>query len=181
MATNTLETLLKTRPDFGKETPEYITAMVQSLSWLSPEEHGWLTHPREGLHTVCKFLPTAADVHEFIRDKRARLEAVQPAPTTYRKFEPEAPGPWDRETDFERKKRVVREFLGYDPANPVAAPKRDLVAPTDDEARSVFKGLKTPPAPPSKYLVAFLERQGWPHLPRAFVSHGTNSEPEALP
>lgn len=164
MATNSLETLLRARPDTGKESPEYLAEMVKSLSWLTPEEHGWLTHPREGLHTTLKFLPTPADVHEFLREKRARLEAVKPAPTTYRRLAEEA-GPWDQETDFERKKRVVRECLGYNPDERGAPAKRNLVPPTEEEVRNLK--LKTPPAPPSRYLIEQLQRDGWPFIPQA--------------
>lgn len=173
MAAESLETLLKARPDTGKEAPEYLAEMVKSLSWLTPEEHGWLTHPREGLQTVLKFLPTPADVHEFLRAKRARLEAARPAPTTYRRLAEES-GPWDRETDFERKKRVVRECLGYNPDARGAPAKRVLEVPSEDEVRNLR--LKTPAAPPSAYLIAQLERDGWPFIP-ASVSRGTNSEP----
>lgn len=136
--------------------------MVQSLSWLTPEEHAWLTHPREGLHTVCKFLPTPADVHEFLREKRARLEAIRPAPTTYRRLTDNERGPWDDETDYERKKRVVRELLGYDPDRP-DSPKRNLVPPTAEEVRNLK--LRTQPAPPSRYLVESLAAEGWPFIP----------------
>lgn len=160
MAAVTLETLLKTRPDTGKEAPEYIAGMVQCLAWLSPEEHAWVTHPREGLHTVCKFLPTAADVHEFLRAKRERLEAVRPAPTTYHRFNPDEKGPWDKETDYERKRRVVRELLGYNPGDPSPTAKRDLVPPSADDLGNLK--LKTPPAPPSPYLLKVLKEQGYP-------------------
>lgn len=163
MAAESLETLLKARPENGKEDPDYIVAMVESLSWLTPEEHGWLTHPRTGLQTVCKFLPTPADVHEFLRERRAKLEAVLPAATTYRRLNEET-GPWDQETDYERKKRVVRELLGYDPDRR-QPPRREPVVPTEDELRNLK--LKTSPAPPSRYLIAKLEADGWPFIPMA--------------
>lgn len=168
MAAESLETLLKARPENGKEDPDYILAMVESLSWLTPEEHEWLTHPREGLQTVCKFLPTPADVHEFLRARRARQEAVRPAPTTYRRLAEES-GPWDQETDFERKKRVVRECLGYNPDVTRTPSKRVLTAPTDEDLRNLK--LKTPPAPPSRYLVEQLKAEG-----RAFIPEATQGD-----
>lgn len=168
-AAASLETLLKARPDTGKEEPAYLAAMVQSLAWLTPEEHGWITHPRDGLHTVCKFLPTPADVHEFIRAKRAKLEAVQPAATTYRRLNAEEPGPWDAETDYERKKRVVRECLGYNPDSQGAtASRRTFTPPNAEDVRNLR--LKTPAAPPSPYLIASLEAEGWPFLPTRSAS-----------
>lgn len=168
MAAASLETLLKARPDTGKEDPEYLAAMVKSLSWLTPEEHAWLTHPREGLQTVLKFLPTPADVHEFLRAKRERVEAVRPVPTTYRKLADE-PGPWDRETDFERKRRVVQQCLGYNPDARSKTAARTLEMPSDADLRNLR--LKTPPAPASAYLIAHLKAEGWHFIP-ASSSHG---------
>jgi hypothetical protein len=157
----TLETLLKTRPDTGKEPPEYLAGMVQCLAWLTPEEHGWLTHPRNGLHTVCKFLPTAADVHEFLRNRRARAEQFQPAPTGWRKLEDDPTAPWNQETDAERKKRVVEELLGYNPDTVGAPAKRRVFVPPTDEDLANLK-LKTPQAPLSPYLLKALRAQGYP-------------------
>lgn len=164
MATASLEALLRARPDTGREAPEYLAEMVKSLSWLTPEEHGWLTHPRDGLHTVCKFLPTPADVHEFLRAKRARLEAVQPTPTTYRRLNGTAPGPWDAETDYERKRRVVQECLGYNPDDRGHPAGKRIFTPPSVEETGNLK-LKTPSAPITPQLVAVLEAEGWPFIP----------------
>lgn len=162
MAAETLEALLKARPDTGREEPDYLAAMVKSLSWLTPEEHGWVTHPRDGLQTVCKFLPTPADVHEFLRARHARLEAVKPAPTTYRRLADE-PGPWDQETDFERKKRVVKQHLGYNPDDAgKAAERRTFTPPSADDLATIQ--LKTPAAPVSDELKAMLRDEGYPYL-----------------
>lgn len=163
MAAESLETLLKARPETGKEDPDYLAALVESLAWLTPEEHAWLTSPREGLHTVLKYLPTPADVHEFIREKRARLEAVKPAQTTYRRLNEEH-GPWDQETDYERKKRVVAELLGYNPdevGKPAKA--RTLTPPTAEDLAS----LKTnfPADRPTKALVNRLKEMDWDYIP----------------
>lgn len=159
-----MQFLLKGRPDTGREDPAYVAGMVESLSWLTDEERGWISHPRDGLHTVCKFLPTAADVHGFIRDKRARMEASRPGATTYRRLGAES-GPWDKETDYERKARIVRELLGYNPspAGCQVEPKRGQTPPTTQDMTDLT--LKTPPAPPSRYLIAQLEADGWPFIP----------------
>jgi hypothetical protein len=159
-----MQALLKGRPDTGREDPAYVAGMVEILAWLTDQERAWLTHPREGLHTVCKFLPTAADVHEFLRNKRAKAEEFKPPHTAYRRLAEES-GPWDLETDAERKARVVRELLGYNPgpAFQKTEQKRALVPPTAEELANLK--LKTPPAPPSPYLIAQLAAEGWPFLP----------------
>lgn len=151
-AAEAFDKIVRTRPDFGKEATEYHVAMVDTLSWLTDEELAWLTDPRSGLHTVCKYLPTAADVHEFLRNKRAKLEQFKPAPTHYHKAEPLA-GPWDAETDYERKRRVVRDALGYNPDTKPIPPRP--VLPDDWSASD----LKTPAAPPSPHLLKLLATQ----------------------
>ena len=158
-------TLMRGRPDLGKESPDYAVGLTETLSYLSDEELAWITNPRDGLATVCKFLPTAADIHEFIRAKRAKLEEFKPAHTFYRRLNEEQ-GPWDRETDYERKARIVKELLGYNPS-PAAQQteaKRELVPPTAEDLRNLR--LKTPPAPPSRHLIAMLEAEGWPFIPK---------------
>lgn len=161
-ATATMQSLLKGRPDTGREDPAYVAGMVETLAFLTDEERAWLTHPREGLHTVCKFLPTAADVHEFLRAKREKIDTFKPAHTAYRRLS-EDKGPWDQETDAERKARVVRDLLGYNPQDRGKPQKRDLVPPSAEDLANLK--LKTPPAPPSKYLIAKLEAEGWPFIP----------------
>lgn len=157
--------LLKGRPDTDRENPRYVAEMVEVLSWLSPEEHGWLMHPRDGLHTVCKFLPTPADVHEFLRARRAKAQQFETY-TTWHKAETQR-GPWDEETDYDRKKRVVRDLMGYDPDARQGNARRSFTPPSAEELRSLT--LKTPPAPVSPQLTALLQQQGWPfiHKPAA--------------
>lgn len=162
MARQTLSTILKGRPDTTAENPKYLAEMVEALSWITPEEHAWLTDPREGLHTVCKFLPTPADVHQFLRERRARAEQFRPAPTAYRKIEDDPSAPWNLETDAARKMQVVREKLGYDPDTGSTAPRK-LVPATVEDIENL--PLKTPPAPPSRYLIEKLREQGYPFKP----------------
>jgi hypothetical protein len=158
------ETLMRARPDYGKESAEYAVGLTETLSYLTDEELMWIANPRDGLATVCKFLPTAADVHDFLRAKKAKEAEYKPAHTAYRRLN-EDTGPWDRETDYERKARVVKELLGYNPSPKAQEiePKRELVPPTAEDLKNLK--LKTPPAPASKYLIAHLEAEGWPFIP----------------
>jgi hypothetical protein len=104
-------------PDYGKAPPDYMVALMECLTWLSPQEMGWIMDPRNGLVTVCKFLPTPGDVHEFIREKHAKAEQFKSHPTSgYTKFEP-LPDKPEPVVDAERKKKVVRELLGYNPSD----------------------------------------------------------------
>lgn len=164
MGREALKILLKGRPDTDRESPKYLAGMVEVLAHLTDEELGWLTHPRDGLHTVCKYLPTPADVHEFLRERRARIEQFRPAPTAWRKIEDDPDAPWNRETDAERKRRVVRETLGYDPDARGHHGKRTLTPVSAEDVANLR--LKTPAAPPSPQLIAKLEAEGYPFVPK---------------
>ena len=146
------------------ENSKYLAEMVECLAWLTPEELSWLIHPRTGLQTVLKFLPTPADVHTFIRETRARKEQFVPAATSYRKIENNPDAPWNRETDVERKKRMVREALGYDPDKGGVPGKRTLTPATAEEIGNLR--LTTPAAPPTPQLIAKLEAEGYPFIPK---------------
>lgn len=156
-AADAYDRIMRTRPDYGKETPEYAMGFTESLSYLSDEELAWVTHPREGLHTVCKFLPTAADLFEFIRKKREPFEKFKAFGKTPAEREPEDK-PLTRD-EVERRRAIVRNTLGYDPVAKHAPVKRPLTRPTDDEVRSLK--LTTPAAPVSEELKKLLWQQGY--------------------
>lgn len=130
---------------------------MECLTWLSPEEMGWVMDPRNGLATVCKYLPTPGDVHEFLRDKKARAEQFKSHPTSgYKRLMDETPDP--RPPTLEERKAVVLRELGYDPQQRTS-PKRDLVPPTSADLDGVVKGLKTTAAPPSDELRRLIAEQ----------------------
>lgn len=164
LGTDALKLLLKGRPDTRVENPKYLGEMVECLAWLSPVELAWLVDPRTGLQTTLKYLPTPADVHTFIRETRARKEQFVPPPTGWRKIEDDPDAPWNRETDFERKKRVVREALGYNPDHVGALATRTLTPATAKDIGNLR--LKTPAAPPSPQLISKLEAEGYPFIPQ---------------
>ena len=164
LARRAAKKILSGYPDFGKASPEYVVNLAESLSYLSEAELAIVLHPVTGVAARCKFLPTFADIMAVLNEHRTKQEQFQPAHTQYKRLAEET-GPWDKETDFERKARVVKELLGYNPSPAAEAlePKRVLTAPTAEDMANLQ--LKTPPAPPSKYLIAFLEKQGWPFTP----------------
>jgi hypothetical protein len=158
--------LMRGRPEYGKESPDYAVGLTETLSYLTDEEIGWLTDPREGLHTRCKFLPTAADVFELLRERKAKKEQFKPAHTHYKVLKPDDTGPWP-ETEAERRASVVQQYLGYNPKTKGTQleKKRTLEPATADDIKNLK--LKTPPAPPSKHLIAMFEKDGWPFIPGA--------------
>lgn len=152
-------------PDYGKAPPEYLVNLAESLSYLSDDELAVVLHPLSGVVARTKFLPTFADISAVLVEHRNRQEQFTPAPTQYKRLEAEQ-GPWDRETDYERKARVVAELLGYNPspqAQRMESAKRELVPPTAEDLRNLK--LKTPSGPISRELRAKLEADGWPFIP----------------
>ena len=150
--------ILRGRAEINAENPDYIIGFTETLTHLTDEEMGWITDPREGLATRCKYLPTPADVFELIRERRAARDRINPH-TTWNKLEPIS-GPWDAETDFERKKHIVRELLGYDPGNRNDKPKRVFAKPTQTDFEALRSQAKVKAAPPSKHLVEWLAANG---------------------
>lgn len=125
---------------------------------------------RTGLATVCKFLPTPADIHGFLKAKR-EAEAVSfrnPKPTgayafTRPDFDADKPLP---QTEKERRAAVVRQALGYNPADKAreAAVKRTLTEPTAEDIANL-KTAKATKCDATPYLIAQLEAEGWPFIP----------------
>lgn len=157
--------ILGAYPDYGKAPPEYIVGFAEALSHLTADEVAIVMDPRHGVAARCQYLPTVADVHAAIRERKAAMEQFKPAHTNYHRFTDKDTGPWDRETDYERKARLVKELLGYNPspASHKVEPKRTLTEPTADDMRNLK--LKTPSAPPSRYLIDKLRSEGWPFVP----------------
>lgn len=138
--------------------------LAESLSYLNEEELAVVLHPLNGVAARCKFLPTFADISAVLVDHRAKQEQFTPAHTQYKRLA-EDKGPWDKETDYERKARVVKELLGYNPspkAQQLEA-KRELVPPTAEDLKNLK--LKTPPAPITRELLKFLKDENWPFIP----------------
>ena len=122
-------------------------------------------HPLNGVTARSKFLPTFADISAVLVEHRNRQEQFAPVHTQYKRLDADS-GPWDRETDYERKARVVRDLLGYNPspkAQQTENGKRELVPPTAEDMKNLR--LKTPSAPISRELMAQLEAEGWPFIP----------------
>jgi hypothetical protein len=152
---------MRGRPDYGKESPDYAVGFTEYLSFLTEEELGWLTHPRDGLHTVCKYLPTPADVGEFLKAKRDAASKTfrNPEPTgAYAYFTPEDDKPLPQ-SEVERRKAHVLKTLGYDPARPRERVRPELTEATGEDLERLK--LKTPPGPITPQLRELLASQGW--------------------
>lgn len=138
-------------------------ALIETLAWCSPLELAELMHPRDGLATVCKFLPTAADIHGFLREKHKRedeIEAKYNPHTTWKRLDP-IPDPAGYETDAERRRAFVTQTLGYNPAWKYEKPEPRVLS-TDDMPKTL--DLKSPVTPASDELKQLLIDTGHGHL-----------------
>lgn len=155
--------MLSSFPDYGKAPPEYVVNLAESLSYLSDEELAVVLHPLNGVAARTKFLPTFADISAVLVDHRAKQEQFKPAHTQYKRLTEEH-GPWDEETDYERKARVVKELLGYNPLeHERKAEPRSFEPPSEEEVRNLR--LKSPQGGPSRELLKQLAADGWPFIP----------------
>lgn len=115
--------------------------------------------PKGGITTRTTFLPTIAEIKALLAERD-----FSPAHTTYRRLNDEPRGPWDEETDYERKARVVQELLGYNPMDRgVKSEPRSFEPPTAEDLHNLK--LKSPAGGPSRELIAQLEADGWPFIP----------------
>ena len=156
--------ILSNYPDYGKAPPEYLLTLSETLASLTTSEIVWLCDPDDGLATVCKYLPTTADIHDFLKAKRAKAEQFKSARERFGdagyRYLSDDRGAVVVESSPERRKQVVKELLGYDPMKPTA-PKRELVNPTAAEVDITVSSLKTEARPISPEFRAHLEAEGW--------------------
>lgn len=154
-----MKILLQGRPDYGKESPEYTAGIADALSWLTDQELAWLTDPRDGLHTVCQYLPTPADVHNFLKTKRAKEDQFKSrAP-----WKPFAPEPYIPPLSPESRTRMQKlvDDLRRDWVEPGRA--NGFTYRPADEIKS-SSDLKSPDGPISDELRQQLIDSGWTHF-----------------
>jgi len=63
--------------------------LSEAIAYLDDKETGWVMDPRDGLATTTKFLPTVADLHEFLRKRREREEQFVPKHSHLPRFTPQ--------------------------------------------------------------------------------------------
>jgi len=163
-AVDMMEKIYCSYPDYGKAPPEYLLSITEYLSYLSPEDQAALANPKNGVATVCRFLPTKAEMVEFLKEHNK--PGYNPRSSTYPYFD-KADDPPQPPAEA-RKAQVLRE-LGYDPE----LPRRPPVLPLDPKVLEAIENgtwssdnLKTSARPVSKELKKLIEIQAsgetWP-------------------
>jgi len=147
--------LLANWPESHREGPEYLAALTACLAHLDDQETEALIHPATGLATKLKFLPTPADVHQFLKPMRDRREWLAARQRRDREVEAFMRPDHRPEIPAERRREIVRAALGYDPSRLGAERMERQELPAD------YRGSEIPDAPPSPYLLDLLEKQGF--------------------
>jgi hypothetical protein len=150
--------LLSSFPDYGKEPVEYTVTIAEALSYLSESDLALIADPVRGLATKHTYLPTVGDIHKFLAAERERVNQFKPAHTAYRRFG-NAAGDRLSEVEVDRRKRLVRELLGYDPQK-FNARNRPVFETIGIDAFHDAGSLKTPPRRASPELIELLTQQG---------------------
>lgn len=148
-------------PDYGKAPPEYLLSITEYLAYLPAEDQEALAHPVSGIASKCTFLPTKAQMAEFLADRHKRTNTRA---TGYRYLKPGEEDEIDIPPAERRKAQVLRE-LGYDPSisREVRQPRRPLdpgIIDAIQEGSWSSSSLKTPPGPITPELRALLIEQG---------------------
>lgn len=154
-----VDRIFKGRPETRTENPDYLDGLTETLETLTDEELGWVSDPREGIQTVCKFLPNAADLFELIRKRREVRDKFKAFGAPW-KLLPVEREPEPDEAERARRKAFVeatRRGTEFEVQAPVV--KRDLVPATATDLASLK--LTTPEAPASPQLIALLQQQGY--------------------
>jgi hypothetical protein len=158
-ATRIAEKIVSAYPDYGKAPDGYLLSVTEFIAYQIPEVQDALAHPVTGIASKCKYLPTIADLKQFIEDRAKRLNTRA---TGYRYFKRGEDDPLDIPDAERRKAQVIRE-LGYDPAKPsqvMHPPLAPAIIDAIEENRWSSKDLKTPAKPISPEFRALLIEQG---------------------
>lgn len=147
-------------PDYGKAPPQYLLEITEFIALLGPADQAALANTLTGIATKTKFLPTKAEMVEFLNDRHKRLNTRA---TGYKYLKP---GEEDKieMSPAERRKAQVLEELGYDPMKTrgIERPPLDrAIVDAIQEDRWSISMLKTPTAPASEELKALLREQGF--------------------
>lgn len=161
-ATAIAQKILSGYPDYGKAPREYLLSVSEFIAHQPPELQAAMAHPTTGVASKCRFLPTIADLRQFIDDRRSMFSCTD-GDSGYKRFRP-GEDDTPRMEPLERRKAAVIEALGYDPAK-IRAPVRKPLEPgirdaIEDGSWSVSM-LKSPPRPPSRELIQLLTEQGY--------------------
>lgn len=150
--------ILSAYPDYGKAPDGYLLSVTEFIAYQIPEVQEALAHPLTGIATKCKFLPTIADLKQFIEERAKRL---YDPPRAYPLFKRDEVNP--RPEPDRRKAQVLAE-LGYDPSKPEAVKRKPLepaIIDAIEEGRWSSEQLKTTARPISPELRALLIEQGY--------------------
>lgn len=168
--------LLAGKPNYAGATALYLSEIGECVAGYEPEMQAKILDLKTGVPARCKFLPTPADIAEFVREEAEKVDRYRPAHTAYGRFKPntgrilrtpeekKAYEDWaEKHADKsgpsaeERKAQVVEALaqIGqWGKADSLPTPP-----PLECEDFHTNADLRTPPAPPSQKLIDLVARQ----------------------
>lgn len=105
-------------PDYNKAPPEYLLTLTELLGSYDDETVARLVDMRTGIPSRCKFLPTVADIVEFVKEIEDRKHQFVSPPSVYKKFPPapdydESPEEMKRRRGFIERLRRETSFMRF--------------------------------------------------------------------
>jgi hypothetical protein len=107
--------IFQSYPDYGRLTDEFVQSFIKAMTVLNGEELALVLNPRTGIVARCKFMPTIAEVHELLREERAKADQFKSHPTSGYSKLPTADDEPDPRPSAAARAKQVRDLLGYNP------------------------------------------------------------------
>lgn len=142
--------LLAGRPDYAGASGQYLAEIGEVVAGYEPDMQAKILDLKTGVPSRCKYLPTPADIAEFVRAEAERLDQFKPAHTAYPRLKTDEDGVLT--TPEERQVHVARLL-----AKPIW--ERTPAPALDAGELRTNADLRTPPAPPSQKLIDLVARQ----------------------
>lgn len=113
-----MKQMMKAYPDYGKSPADYLLAVTELLAGYPQEVRERLADLRTGIPSRCKFVPTVADIVEFVREIEDRKHQFKAPSGGYKKFSPapdydESPKEMERRRGFIERLRRETSFMRF--------------------------------------------------------------------
>ena len=150
--------LLAGRPDYAGASGQYLAEIGEVVAGYEPDMQAKIVDLKTGVPSRCKYLPTPADIAEFVRAEADRLDQFKPAHTAYHRLKADEDGVVT--TAGERKAHVSRIMADLTDSFSASGSRWNPPAPGLDASElRTNADLRTPPAPPSQKLIDLVNRQ----------------------
>lgn len=169
--------MLAGKPNYAGATALYLSEIGECVAGYEPEMQAKILDLKTGVPARCKFLPTPADIAEFVREEAEKADRYRPAHTAYERFksntgrilrtpeEKKAYEDWaEKHADksgpsAEERKAQVAELLAKPIWTPTEKDGKPKTPPLELVDFHSIDNLRTAPGPPSQALIDLVARQ----------------------